>query len=107
MIALLLASCSSPISTEAGVPDAAMDGDAIADAIADATIDATMDATIDAIADATADGGKSYSTSFQGVEDPISENGVWTTGKVVGLDWQDPRKENGFGFGAGLSAGYD
>jgi hypothetical protein len=52
-------------------------------------------------------GPKSYSTTFLGVENPISENGVWTNGGVVGLKWQDVRKENGFAFGSGPSAGYD
>jgi len=57
---------------------------------------------------APGDGGpKSYSTNFLGVENPISENGVWTNGGAVGLDWQNVEKNGGFAFGTGTSAGYD
>lgn len=52
-------------------------------------------------------GPKSYSTNFLAIENPISENGVWVTGLANGIDWNDVRKENGFAYGANVSAGYD
>jgi hypothetical protein len=37
----------------------------------------------------------SYSTNFQGSENPISEGGVWINGGTTGLDWTNISKSNG------------
>ena len=46
-----------------------------------------------------------YSTTFPLSENPISEGGVWTTGKAVGLDWANPRTTPGLVFGTQTGAG--
>src|SRR5580765_9043508 len=84
---------STPSSSDAGDADCCASDGPIA-----------VDSGVDAANDARP---KSYSTDFLGVENPISENGVWTNGGVVGLMWQDVRKQNGFAVGSGPSAGYD
>ena len=40
-----------------------------------------------------------YSTNFPHAENPISENGKWTSGKKAGRDWADVRVIPGFAFG--------
>jgi hypothetical protein len=42
---------------------------------------------------------RTYTTSFPLTEDPISENGKWTSGKSAGLDWANIRTTPGFAFG--------
>ena len=42
---------------------------------------------------------RTYSTSFQLTEDPISEGGKWINGKINGLNWSDVRTTPGFAFG--------
>ncbi len=37
----------------------------------------------------------SYSTTFAANENPLSEGGVWTTGKTLGLDWNDVQTGGG------------
>jgi hypothetical protein len=49
----------------------------------------------------------SYSTSFPGTENPISESGRWTNGGATGFDWQDPRTTPGKAFGSNTSTGYN
>ena len=44
-----------------------------------------------------------YSTNFNLTENPISEGGKWIDGKVVGLDWNDPRTVPGEAFASTLS----
>jgi hypothetical protein len=36
-----------------------------------------------------------YTTSFDLTENPLSEGGRWITGKLVGLDWNNPLTESG------------
>lgn len=48
---------------------------------------------------------KSYSTTFPGTENPISEGGVWTNGGSVGLDWTDVRTGGGFAYGTQTGTG--
>lgn len=43
---------------------------------------------------------KSYSTTFTGTENPLSEAGVWRTGLTHGLGWTDPQKTGGIAFGS-------
>jgi hypothetical protein len=43
---------------------------------------------------------RSYSTSFVGDEDPISEGGVWVTGRRDGKDWADVVMRNGLAHGS-------
>jgi len=40
----------------------------------------------------------SYSTTFTGTENPLSESGVWRTGLATGLDWTDPQKSGGVAY---------
>lgn len=42
---------------------------------------------------------RTYSTTFTGTENPLSEGGEWIGGATVGLDWTDPRKSGGDAFG--------
>jgi hypothetical protein len=49
-----------------------------------------------------------YMTNFPLAEDPISENGNWINGRVVGLDWTNARTTPGLAFGTETgSGGYD
>lgn len=41
----------------------------------------------------------SYSTSFPGTEDPISQGGLWVNGFTTGVDWNNVRTTPGFAFG--------
>ena len=41
----------------------------------------------------------SYSSNFSVTENPISENGKWVNGKVIGLDWANVRTTPGLAFG--------
>lgn len=43
---------------------------------------------------------RSYSTSFEHDEDPISEGGMWVNGRTDGVDWIDIITKDGRGFGA-------
>ena len=43
--------------------------------------------------------GHNYSTNFSATENPISENGVWINGGIVGLDWTNVRTTTNFAFG--------
>lgn len=43
---------------------------------------------------------KSFSTTFTGTENPISEGGLLRTGLTHGLDWTDPQKSGGIAFGS-------
>jgi hypothetical protein len=36
-----------------------------------------------------------YSTNFPATENPLSEGGKWVTGKVAGLDWNNPASASG------------
>jgi hypothetical protein len=47
----------------------------------------------------------SYSTAFPLTENPISEGGVWTNGKAVGVDWSDVRTTPGLAFGTQTGVG--
>ena len=51
--------------------------------------------------------GRTYSTNFPGVENPISEGGVWTNGGSVGIDWQNVRTTTGLAFASTTASGYD
>ena len=48
-----------------------------------------------------------YTTPFAGTENPLSETGVWTRGGTTGLDWTNPQKTPGIGFGTQTGVGYD
>jgi hypothetical protein len=51
---------------------------------------------------------ETYTTDFPGTEKPISENGRWTNGKSLGLDWADVETAPGLAFGCQSgSDGYD
>jgi hypothetical protein len=43
---------------------------------------------------------RSYRTSFELDEDPISEGGAWINGRADGIDWIDIVARNGVGYGA-------
>lgn len=43
---------------------------------------------------------RSYATSFERDEDPISEGGMWINGRADGIDWIDIISGNGVGYGA-------
>jgi len=43
---------------------------------------------------------RSYRTSFQTDEDPISEGGIWLNGRKDGIDWADVVTRNGEVYGA-------
>jgi hypothetical protein len=43
---------------------------------------------------------RSYSTHFTADEDPISEGGMWRSGKRDGIDWADVVVRNGVAYGA-------
>jgi hypothetical protein len=43
---------------------------------------------------------RSYATSFERDEDPISEGGLWINGRADGIDWIDIISGNGVGYGA-------
>ncbi len=59
-------------------------------------------------ASSSGDSGKvTYSTDFNGTENPISEGSAWTNGGAVGIDFQNVRTANGLAFGSGTSANYD
>jgi hypothetical protein len=47
----------------------------------------------------------SYSTNFNGTENPLSEGGRWITGKATGLDWNDPLSAGGKAYASVLSGG--
>jgi len=52
-----------------------------------------------AISSATSTFAASYTSSFPLTENPISEQGNWSTGRSVGLDWNDVRTTPGLAFG--------
>lgn len=59
-------------------------------------------------ASSSRDSGKvTYSTDFNGTENPISEGSAWTNGGAVGIDFQNVRTANSLAFGSGTSANYD
>jgi hypothetical protein len=105
---LVLAGCSDGTSTGDSGPgcEKCLNDSGAPDAADSAPGDGGNDAASDSgnMGDA---GPKTYSTNFLGVENPISENGVWTNGGTVGLVWQNVEKQNGFAYGSGTSAGYD
>jgi hypothetical protein len=43
---------------------------------------------------------RSYRTSFQTDEDPVSEGGIWLNGRKDGIDWADVITRNGVVYGA-------
>jgi hypothetical protein len=49
----------------------------------------------------------SYTTSFPGTENPLSDSGKWITGGTTGIDWQNPRTTPGLCFASGFSTGFD
>src|SRR6267154_1724242 len=51
------------------------------------------------------DAAASYSTTFPLTENPISEGGIWTNGKAVGIDWSNVRTTAGLAFGT--QTGFD
>jgi hypothetical protein len=131
-LALILAACdeTAPAGDDAAVGDlgARVDGpfDA-ARAPADRAMDLTSDdlagadssgvdlrgsdlASVDLASADAADGAVpacSYSTNFSGVENPLSEGGVWTEGGVTGIDWQNVAKDNGLAYASATSAGFN
>lgn len=46
-----------------------------------------------------------YTTSFSGTENPISESGNWINGAATGVDWSNVRKTPGFAFGTQTGSG--
>lgn len=65
----------------------------------------TLGALIVAASAADCAWAQSYSTLFDGTENPLSENGVWTH---TGADWTKVQKANGIAFGTQTgSGGYD
>ncbi len=44
---------------------------------------------------------RTYSTTFQATENPISENGMWINGAATGLDWCNVQTSSGFAWGVG------
>ena len=48
-----------------------------------------------------------YSTTFPGTERPLSDGNSWSTGKSVGLDWNDVQTTPGKAFGADFATGYN
>jgi len=46
--------------------------------------------------------GTGYSTTFALAENPISEGGIWVTGKATGLSWNNVRTAPGKAYGAAL-----
>jgi hypothetical protein len=51
---------------------------------------------------------ETYTSDFPDTENPISENGRWTNGKSLGLDWADVETVPGLAFGCQSgSDGYD
>ena len=52
--------------------------------------------------------GRSDSTTYTLTENPVSEGGNWTNGKLTGLDWSNARTTPGLAFGTETgSGGYD
>jgi hypothetical protein len=52
--------------------------------------------------------GSSYATEFLAAENPISEKGMWMTGKTSGLDWADVAVTPGLAYGVETGTnGYD
>jgi hypothetical protein len=49
--------------------------------------------------------GRTYTTSFTGTENPISEGGNWINGQQVGIDWKDMRVAGGLAYGTQSGAG--
>lgn len=49
--------------------------------------------------------GNTYTTQFPAIENPISENGHWTNGEAIGLDWSNIATTSGLTFG--LESGTD
>jgi hypothetical protein len=94
------ASCDAAVAT-----DAAQRDDAASER--DAGPNPGGDASLDVAARDVEAGPLGYSTNFLGSENPLSENGVWTNGGVVGLDWQNVRKNGGHAFASATSAGYN
>ena len=43
---------------------------------------------------------RSYRTSFDYDEDPVSESDMWLNGKKDGIDWADVITKNGVAYGA-------
>ncbi|MEO8132499.1 MAG: fibronectin type III domain-containing protein [Betaproteobacteria bacterium] len=52
-------------------------------------------------------GGNSYSTSFPGTENPISESGKWINGKTAGVNWNNVQTVPGRAYGSVVVSGYD
>ena len=48
-----------------------------------------------------------YSTTFSGTENPISESGVWTNGGSVGLDWKNVQTNGSIAHASATSPTYD
>jgi len=55
----------------------------------------------------TVPSGDLYATTFPAAENPISEGGKWTNGKVAGLDWNNVQTVPGAAYGADFAIGYD
>jgi hypothetical protein len=94
-----------------GGPDTGTTPDAGAETGSDASSgdDGGQKKDAGAVADVSApdaSGAPSYATNFDGTENPISEGGRWTTGKKVGLDWQDPQTAGGLAFSDATVTGY-
>lgn len=56
---------------------------------------------------AAAAGSGSYSTTFSGTENPVSESSSWVLGGVTALDWNNFQSSGGNAYAAGFSPGYD
>jgi hypothetical protein len=49
---------------------------------------------------------QTYTTNFDGTENPISESGSWQSGRAVGLDWADIATYSGVAHGTNNTSGY-
>jgi len=49
----------------------------------------------------------SFSTTFSGTENPLSEGQHWINGRVDGLDWNNMQSGSGYAFATAINGGYD
>jgi hypothetical protein len=48
--------------------------------------------------------GRTYATTFEATENPISENGAWINGATTGIDWCNVQTSPGLVWGVGPCA---
>jgi hypothetical protein len=48
-----------------------------------------------------------YTTGFDAAENPLSENGAWSNGQIVGIDWNDVQTTIGKAYAADVSTYYN